>query len=619
MYESEFGRLYCWLRSWVSPWSAQSETHCNDNGESGQSQFSDADIKDKELAEFKEAVGSLTLSNINRKHLSSTVPLVKLEWHEKLCSGKCGSLYITPNKMVAADNSMSIQPSASQGSHTTVQDELEDRTVYNGINAVTTNQCSQCSTSFTIAQFQGILKSIKSEIEHLSRMKHENIIRLLGVYFGDTTSSTIPMLVMEPIEYDLNQYLVCKNVISWEVSCLVLHGIASGLIYLHDDAQVIHNNITVKSILLTKQFVTKISSFEYAVSISNAKNDGVSADICSFGSVVLKIIASVEYSPDENQDLRKYLEGLATSCLKHKESESLKDMLKVLKVAGNHKTDGENSDNKDNVLMVDKFQSPITNERDSLSLQLAQLQRDYKAAQDTIVQKNEELRSYQKRLLEMEEVSFQLTNSFTTADSRSPLILSKEYRNIQHDCRPAASRAHRRTYHDCNPVPFEKHTMLAYEEAKSQVLTAFQKQIVESLFLLQEKEIHTSEVPKSVKLMLNKLHTDHCLDNEPVETIVEVLSKAYRDHIGQQTAIIPPEVHEYYENLAKFTWAIVTKAIPMVLSVDEDQYDEDIHDLKDDSDEAVESSAKFTYIYPTLFTSNSWPREVALKGRIKLV
>ena len=54
------------------------------------------------------------------------------------------------------------------------------------------------------------------------------------------------------------------------------------------------------------------------------------------------------------------------------------------------------------------------------------------------------------------------------------------------------------------------------------MLTAFQKQIVESLFLLQEKEIHTSEVPKSVKLMLNKLHTDHCLDNEPVETIVEV-------------------------------------------------------------------------------------------------
>ena len=58
----------------------------------------------------------------------------------------------------------------------------------------------------------------------------------------------------------------------------------------------------------------------------------------------------------------------------------------------------------------------------------------------------------------------------------------------------------------------------------------------------------------------------------------------------------------------------------MVLSTDKDQYDNEIHELIDDdeTDEAV-SSAKFTYIYPTLFTSNSWPREVALKGRIKFV
>jgi len=58
----------------------------------------------------------------------------------------------------------------------------------------------------------------------------------------------------------------------------------------------------------------------------------------------------------------------------------------------------------------------------------------------------------------------------------------------------------------------------------------------------------------------------------------------------------------------------------MVLSIDEDQqYDEEIHELnEDEADEAV-SSIKFKYIYPTLFTSNSWPREVALKGRIKLV
>ncbi|XP_065908437.1 golgin subfamily A member 6-like protein 7 isoform X4 [Dysidea avara] len=314
---------------------------------------------------------------------------------------------------------------------------------------------------------------------------------------------------------------------------------------------------------------------------------------------------------------------------------------------------------------ANNFQSQLeamTNEKELLSVQLAQLHRNNDAAQLTIRKKDEELKCYQnnldkpqaqliewknkyeavfkdlsqkeeelkscqeelkqchKKLLEMEEVSFQLTNSFTTADSRSPLILSQEYRNIQHNCRPAASRAHRKTYNGCDSVPFEKHTMVAYKEAKHQVLTALQNHIERSLFIMQKEDECASQIPKCVKLMLNKLYTDHSLTKDPVEAIVEVLCKEYRDHVDRKDADIPPQVHEYYEKLADFTWTTVTKAIPMVLSTDKDQYDNEIHELIDDdeTDEAV-SSAKFTYIYPTLFTSNSWPREVALKGRIKFV
>ena len=97
------------------------------------------------------------------------------------------------------------------------------------------------------------------------------------------------MLVMESVEYDLNYCLEHKYLASWEVLCFVLKGIASGLIYLHEVASVVHNNISLWSILLTKYFVVKISSFESATerqydSSGNDKNDfcsNISVDIYS--------------------------------------------------------------------------------------------------------------------------------------------------------------------------------------------------------------------------------------------------------------------------------------------------------------------------------------------------
>ena len=57
----------------------------------------------------------------------------------------------------------------------------------------------------------------------------------------------------------------------------------------------------------------------------------------------------------------------------------------------------------------------------------------------------------------------------------------------------------------------------------------------------------------------------------------------------------------------------------MVLSTKCDKFDDSVHEMKDGSDEVVDTSTMIAYIYPTLFTSNSWPREVAMKGRVKAV
>ena len=73
--------------------------------------------------------------------------------------------------------------------------------------------------------------------------------------------------------------------------------------------------------------------------------------------------------------------------------------------------------------------------------------------------------------------------------------------------------------------------------------------------------------------------------------------------------------------LAKFTWDCVARTIPMIMSTDEAKFNKEIHELKDyDEDDDDNDGVKekhISYVYPILFTSNRWPREVVIKGKVK--
>ena len=68
--------------------------------------------------------------------------------------------------------------------------------------------------------------------------------------------------------------------------------------------------------------------------------------------------------------------------------------------------------------------------------------------------------------------------------------------------------------------------------------------------------------------------------------------------------------------LAKFTWDCIARTIPMIMSTDESKFNEEVHELKDDDDDD-DKEKHISYMYPILFTSNRWPREVAIKGKVK--
>ena len=128
-------------------------------------------------------------------------------------------------------------------------------------------------------------------------MRHENIITLLGVGYGDRLGDSLPLLVMEGVQCDLFYYLNNNEYISWHDDLMILQGICSGLAYLHMGKSIIHNNISTHTILLTKNIIVKISNFEHAVKVHKDASNAIcySSDLFSLGEVI-SVIISLKYN-----------------------------------------------------------------------------------------------------------------------------------------------------------------------------------------------------------------------------------------------------------------------------------------------------------------------------------
>ena len=79
---------------------------------------------------------------------------------------------------------------------------------------------------------------------------------------------------------------------------------------------------------------------------------------------------------------------------------------------------------------------------------------------------------------------------------------------------------------------------------------------------------------------------------------------------------LPSEVEDYYQSLAELAWCAVARPIPMIIAKSPDTYCKSYHELKDGED--VEDGTPVSYVYPVLYSSNEWPRQVAQQGRVIL-
>ena len=54
----------------------------------------------------------------------------------------------------------------------------------------------------------------------------------------------------------------------------------------------------------------------------------------------------------------------------------------------------------------------------------------------------------------------------------------------------------------------------------------------------------------------------------------------------------------------------------MVYSMEEQMYNKDLHDVKDG--DSNDEGKPVVYVYPVLYSSNQWPRQIAQIGRVEL-
>ncbi|KAH9648093.1 putatively inactive leucine-rich repeat receptor-like protein kinase [Citrus sinensis] len=176
-------------------------------------------------------------------------------------------------------------------------------------------------------------KTLKTEVKTLAKIRHKNIVKVLGFFHSDESI----FLIYEFLQMGSLGDLICRQdfQLQWSIRLKIAIGVAQGLAYLHKDyvPHLLHRNVKSKNILLDADFEPKLTDFaldrivgeaafqstmssEYALSCYNAPEYGYSKkateqmDAYSFGVVLLELITgrqAEQAEPAESLDVVKWV------------------------------------------------------------------------------------------------------------------------------------------------------------------------------------------------------------------------------------------------------------------------------------------------------------------------
>ncbi|XP_019152672.1 PREDICTED: probable serine/threonine-protein kinase At1g01540 [Ipomoea nil] len=131
-------------------------------------------------------------------------------------------------------------------------------------------------------------REFKVEVEAIGRVRHKNLVRLLG-YCAEGAHR---MLVYEYVDNgNLEQWLHGdvgpESPLTWEIRMNIVLGMAKGLTYLHDglEPKVVHRDVKSSNILLDRQWNPKVSDFGLAKLLGSDRSYVTTRVMGTFGYV----------------------------------------------------------------------------------------------------------------------------------------------------------------------------------------------------------------------------------------------------------------------------------------------------------------------------------------------
>ncbi len=112
-------------------------------------------------------------------------------------------------------------------------------------------------------QTELILQSFYNECEKMSRVRHPNVVQLLGVFSDSKTR--LPVIVMELMNESLSRLLHRTKVLPCHVEVNIVHDVAQALAYLHSfRPPIVHRDLSSNNILLTEGYRAKVTDLGVA-------------------------------------------------------------------------------------------------------------------------------------------------------------------------------------------------------------------------------------------------------------------------------------------------------------------------------------------------------------------
>ncbi|CAJ1952882.1 unnamed protein product [Sphenostylis stenocarpa] len=126
-----------------------------------------------------------------------------------------------------------------------------------------------------------------SQMEAIGRAKHNNLVKLLGYCAeGAYRMSVSEYVAHESLHHWLHEIPEAQiTPLTWDIRKNIIHGVAKGLAYLHDEVKpkIIHGSIKSRNILLDHNWNSKISDFGL-VKVLSPKRSNVVLEVDALGN-----------------------------------------------------------------------------------------------------------------------------------------------------------------------------------------------------------------------------------------------------------------------------------------------------------------------------------------------